>query len=105
MPSMTEITCKCGCGRTKLVRTADVKRGWGLYFSKRCKAVEQERRTGQHRARQSNYRGSGVSREEYESYANEFGGTPQFSRSGEYLGFTDGTFDNTSCQNSDPHDA
>lgn len=48
MASMTEITCKCGCGRKREVRTADVKRGWGLYFSKSCKAKHQERRTGQY---------------------------------------------------------
>lgn len=42
-----EITCKCGCGRKKLVREADVKRGWGLFFSKSCKAKWQEKRTGQ----------------------------------------------------------
>lgn len=34
-----EITCACGCGRKRLVREADVKRGWGRFFSKRCKAV------------------------------------------------------------------
>ena len=38
MPSMIEVVCKCGCGRKKQVRTADVKRGWGLFFSKSCKA-------------------------------------------------------------------
>jgi hypothetical protein len=31
-----------------MVRTADVKRGWGKYFSKSCKAKEQEQRTGQY---------------------------------------------------------
>ena len=36
-----EITCACGCGRKKMVRTADIKRGWGKYFSKRCKARHQ----------------------------------------------------------------
>lgn len=46
MASMTEITCRCGCGRKKMVRTADVKRGWGKYFSKSCKARHQTRRTG-----------------------------------------------------------
>lgn len=45
---MTEITCKCGCERKRMVRTADVKRGWGKFFSKSCKARFQERRTGQH---------------------------------------------------------
>lgn len=46
MPSMTEITCACGCGRKKEVRTADVKRGWGRYYSKSCKAKAQTKRTG-----------------------------------------------------------
>ena len=58
MASMVEITCKCGCGRKKMVRTADVKRGWGLYFNKSCKAKKQERDTGQCRAY---LRGEGVS--------------------------------------------
>jgi len=48
MPSMVETTCACGCGRKKMVRTADVKRGWGKFYSKSCKAKEQERRTGQY---------------------------------------------------------
>jgi len=48
MASMKEITCKCGCGRKKMVRTADIKRGWGKYYSKACKAKAQERRTGQY---------------------------------------------------------
>ncbi|MCP4437551.1 MAG: hypothetical protein GY810_01245 [Aureispira sp.] len=30
-----------------MVRTADVKRGWGKFFNKSCKAKEQEKRTGQ----------------------------------------------------------
>ena len=50
MPSMKEITCKCGCGRKKMVRTADIKRGWGKFYDKSCKAKHQERRTGQHKA-------------------------------------------------------
>lgn len=50
---MVTITCKCGCGRKRQVREADVKRGWGLFFNKSCKAKEQERRTGQY-ARYSN---------------------------------------------------
>lgn len=49
MTAMTEITCKCGCGRKKMVRTADVNRGWGLYYSKSCKALQQESRTHQYR--------------------------------------------------------
>ena len=49
MAKMVEITCKCGCGRKKMVRTADVKRGWGKFYSKSCKAREQEKRTGQYK--------------------------------------------------------
>ena len=41
MPSMTEITCKCGCERRRMVRAAEVARGWGRYYSKSCKAKEQ----------------------------------------------------------------
>ena len=33
-----------------MVRVADRKRGWGLFFSKSCKAREQEGRTGQYAA-------------------------------------------------------
>jgi len=43
-----EITCACGCGRKRLVRVADIKRGWGKYFNKSCKARHQEKRTGQY---------------------------------------------------------
>ena len=48
MARKVEIICKCGCGRKKMVRIADVKRGWGKFYSKSCKAIAQERRTGQH---------------------------------------------------------
>lgn len=48
MAAMKEITCKCGCGRNKLVRQADYNRGWGRYFSKSCKAKDQERKTHQY---------------------------------------------------------
>jgi hypothetical protein len=46
MAGMKEITCECGCGRKRMVRTADIARGWGKYFDKSCKARHQERRTG-----------------------------------------------------------
>lgn len=48
MVSKVERVCACGCGRTFMARVADVKRGWGKFFSKSCKAIEQERRTGQY---------------------------------------------------------
>lgn len=50
MAQMVNIKCKCGCGRKKLVRKADRDRGWGLFYSKSCKAMEQEKRTGQYSA-------------------------------------------------------
>ncbi len=48
MAATQSITCACGCNRTKNVRTADVKRGWGKYFSKACKARHRNpnKRTG-----------------------------------------------------------
>lgn len=49
MATMVDKKCKC-CGADMRVRAADVARGWGLYCSKRCKAVVQERKNGQHRA-------------------------------------------------------
>lgn len=45
------ITRKCVCcGTTFQAREAGVKRGWAKFCSKRCKAVRQEARTGQHKA-------------------------------------------------------
>lgn len=38
--------CKC-CGSEFEVRVADLKRGWGLYCSKSCKAIKQESKTHQ----------------------------------------------------------
>ena len=40
-PKMVTITCACGCNRTREVREADVKRGWGKYYDKSCKAKAQ----------------------------------------------------------------
>ena len=49
MPKMKEIICACGCGRKRKVRVADIKRGWGKFFNKSCKAKKQKKRTGQYR--------------------------------------------------------
>lgn len=46
MAKMVTILCACGCDRVRRVRKADVERGWGLYFSKSCKAKHQARQTG-----------------------------------------------------------
>jgi len=45
---MKEIICACGCGRKKMVRVADLKRGWGKYYSKSCKAKAQVKNIGSH---------------------------------------------------------
>lgn len=43
----TKVEKHClNCGAPMLVREADVKRGWGKFCSKACKASEQARRTG-----------------------------------------------------------
>ncbi|WP_254228948.1 hypothetical protein [Burkholderia gladioli] len=49
MPKMVERNCR-RCKQPFLARAADVKRGWGLFCSKSCKAIKQEQRTDQHRA-------------------------------------------------------
>lgn len=46
MPKLITITCACGCGRQREVREADVKRGWGKYFDKTCKAKDQAKKKG-----------------------------------------------------------
>ncbi len=46
MASTQLVTCACGCGRQKNVRTADLKRGWGKYYSKSCKAKAQSKKHG-----------------------------------------------------------
>ena len=38
------------CGDPFTARTADRKRGWARFCSKSCKAVKQEKRTGQYAA-------------------------------------------------------
>lgn len=43
------VKCKC-CQKEFQARIADRKRGWGKFCSKRCKAIEQEGRTGQYRS-------------------------------------------------------
>lgn len=45
-----KITVKCkNCGKSFEVRVSDVKRGWGKYCSKSCKAKYQEKKTGQYK--------------------------------------------------------
>ena len=42
MASMTEVKC-AKCAKTFSARTADIKRGWGKFCSKSCKAKKQGR--------------------------------------------------------------
>jgi len=74
-----EIVCACGCGRKKEVKIADIKRGWGKFYSKSCKAKHQESKTHQYK----NY----MNRKRSKSYSEEFGGIPQFNYKGDYVGF------------------
>lgn len=54
-----------------MARAADVKRGWARFCSKSCKAMEQEKRTGQHAA---HVNGAALERlHRYASEANEEG--------------------------------
>lgn len=44
-------SCTCAwCGKPFKARAADIKRGWGKFCSKSCKASKQEKSTGQYRA-------------------------------------------------------
>lgn len=46
--STIEVKCENkSCGVMFTARVADRKRGWGKFCSKSCKAIKQERRTGQ----------------------------------------------------------
>lgn len=49
MPTMVDRKCAC-CKKQISVRAADVARGWGKFCSKSCKAVSQEKKTGQYKA-------------------------------------------------------
>lgn len=55
-PKMVERKC-AWCKGPFLARAVDVKRGWGKFCSKSCKASKQEMRTGQYRAISEEERG------------------------------------------------
>lgn len=60
MAATAEYKCAC-CKQPFIARTADRKRGWARFCSKSCKAVRQERKTGQHAsylARKDGHEGS-----------------------------------------------
>jgi len=48
-PRMVDRKCNW-CKKPFQARAADVKRGWAKFCSKSCKAMRQEKRTGQYRA-------------------------------------------------------
>lgn len=49
MASMIKVVCNNKqCKTVFSARTADVKRGWGKFCSKSCKAIVQEKKTGQY---------------------------------------------------------
>lgn len=73
MAAMQMMTCLCGCGRSKQVRTADVKRGWGKYYSKGCKARHQNPNPSRGRAHRS---------DDYDDYDDYDYGTHPFSSAG-----------------------
>lgn len=105
MPSSIEVKCK-RCKQPFMARVADRNRGWGKFCSKSCKAVVQERRTGQHsdhihRQRIIDANDGKTPRD----FQREYGGIPQFDQHGRYEGFLSSPFDNTQHQNREEDDA
>ena len=88
----TMIECKCAnksCGAKFMARAADRARGWGKFCSKSCKAVKQERRTGQHSDhKHRSFIRSMNGGKSAGDLQREFGGNPEFDRRGRYIGFT-----------------
>ncbi len=98
-----EVSCK-NCNVKFFARVADRKRGWGRFCSKSCKAIKQENRTGQCKKyydNARNYLNSGVSKDKFIRYQNQYGDSPQFSNSGEFEGISGMGFDNCSHQDSE----
>lgn len=56
--TMSTYKCLC-CGAPFQARTVDRARGWARYCSKSCKAIKQERRTGQNAAYQQRHKEAG----------------------------------------------
>ena len=52
MVAQVRIQCECGCGRSRLVREADIKRGWGRFYDKSCKAKAQAKKQSKKPRRQ-----------------------------------------------------
>lgn len=102
MAATATYKCKC-CGEPFVARTADRKRGWAKFCSKKCKAVRQSARIGNP---VTNYRGSGVDRETYVHHAHKHGGVPHFDGRGGYIGssFNEAELAGGGYGDSDPND-
>ena len=73
VPQPKMVECKCRwCRSPFMARAVDVKRGWGLFCSKSCKAMRQEKRTGQYTTYQDRRNDDG-------HYGGEFTNAHQFS--------------------------
>jgi hypothetical protein len=120
MAQMKTVKCK-KCTVEFQARAVDIKRGWGKFCSKSCKANVQARKTGvtgpDYRAsgrtveQMSNgsyakskfecdvqttpWLRSGVSKNTYLHYEEEYGGMPIFNSRGEYIGMVPEPFDNS----------
>ncbi len=117
----------CRCGTEYEARQADLDRGWARSCDKSCAAKRRDyggkaakradgvaltmkqsfkgakRKTPDTRVQapynKPNYLGSGVDKETYMYYQDQFGGQPQFNRKGEYEGFC-GTDPDHDCNKS-----
>lgn len=79
------VQVKCDqCKSLFTARVADRKRGWGRFCSKSCKAVKQEKRTGQHKAY--------LHRKNASEYCDP--AVALYDRDGEYVGFSGHNFSN-----------
>jgi endogenous inhibitor of DNA gyrase (YacG/DUF329 family) len=96
MPAMQTVKCK-RCQQPFQARVADIRRGWGKFCSKSCKAIKQEQRTGQYADIQHRQRimdaNDGKSPRDFQK---EHGGVPQFDNQNRYIGFTLGTIEDES---------
>ena len=95
------------CKKPFVARVADRNRGWALYCSKTCKAVVQEKRTGQYkdylygnapRSRLDRIakKVGAPSTEMFINDSREYGGIPQYDSNGEYIGHIKTSFEDDS---------
>ncbi len=113
--TITMVAMVCRCGTNYDATQADLNRGWGRSCDKSCAAKRRDfggkaakrldgkplkmtqsfkgakRKTPDKRVQtpynKQNYLGSGVDRDTFMYYKDQYGGMPQFNRKGEYEGF------------------